>query len=250
MRAWVRQWRPPPSTRLCSRCGNLQAPSLAACHETRPAQQGEVATRSVAGEGPIATEAASASRNHDHNLSGTGTWTGGLRTSPPGNDAAVPAGWVLSVPYRLRFRMAYSLALNGAVPRCFIATITSDLRRRASRHGIRGDLQTGVLTVIQRFGSALGRNVHFHSPVLDGGRMLARQPPAEDRQASLLDELANASVQCPVATGPWRGCRILRLGRPLPRIAPRLCRAPAPWPTGGLLCRRSRASWIRAASPD
>lgn len=166
----------------------------------------------------------------------------------------VPARpWVLSVRCRLRFRMAYSPALTGAVLRCFIAAITSDLRRRASRHGIRGDLQTGALTVIQRFGSAHGLNVHFHSLVLDGVlaaqagggllfhplpapsdadvarvtravcrkvcRMLARQPPAEDRQASLLDELANASVQGLVATGPWRGCRILRPGRPLPMIA-------------------------------
>jgi hypothetical protein len=154
--------------------------------------------------------------------------------------------WVLSVPYRLRFRMAYAPRLASAVLRAFIAAMTGDLRRRARRRGIRGRLQTGSLTVVQRFGSALGLNVHFHSLVLDGvhatrpdgsllfhplpaptdqdvarvaravsrkiSRVLARRRPAAEEQASLLDELANASVQGLVATGPRRGCHVLRLG--------------------------------------
>ena len=43
-------------------------------------------------------------------------------------------------------------------------------------------------------------------------RVLARQKTSDDGQTSLLDELANASVQGLVATGPRRGCRVLRLG--------------------------------------
>jgi len=39
--------------------------------------------------------------------------------------------WVLSVPYRLRFQMAYAPRLASAVLRAFIAAVTSDLRRRA-----------------------------------------------------------------------------------------------------------------------
>jgi hypothetical protein len=64
--------------------------------------------------------------------------------------------------------MAYAPRLASAVLRAFIAAVTSDLRRRARRRRIRGCLQTGSLTVVQRFGSALGLNVHFHSLVLDG----------------------------------------------------------------------------------
>lgn len=154
--------------------------------------------------------------------------------------------FVLTVPLSLRFRMAYSPALTGGVLRCFIAAITGDLCRRARKRKIRGHLATGALTVIQRFGSAIGLNVHFHTLAFDGvyarqpgremifhplpaptdedvariaravcrkvQRLLARQKDHDDAQTSLLDELANASVQGLVATGPRRGCRVLRLG--------------------------------------
>jgi hypothetical protein len=43
-------------------------------------------------------------------------------------------------------------------------------------------------------------------------RILARHRSVDDGQASLLDDLANASVQGMVATGPRRGCQVLRLG--------------------------------------
>ena len=154
--------------------------------------------------------------------------------------------FVLSVPPSLRFKMAYSPKLASAVLGCFMAAITSDLRRRARKRKIRGPLQTGALTVIQRFGSSLALNVHFHSLVIDGmyaknpdgsvlfhplpapkdedvariaravcrkvTRLLARQKDSESNQTTLLDEMANASVQGLVATGPRRGCRVFRLG--------------------------------------
>jgi hypothetical protein len=142
--------------------------------------------------------------------------------------------------------MAYSPDLTTAVLRCFIAAIESDLRRRARKRKICGDLESGAMTVIQRFGSSLALNVHFHTLAADGvwarqadgsllfhplpapsdedvgriaravcrkvQRVLARQKTSDDGQTSLLDELANASVQGLVATGPRRGCRVLRLG--------------------------------------
>ena len=154
--------------------------------------------------------------------------------------------FVLTVPVFLRFRMAYSPHLATSVLRCFIAAIAGDLRRRARRRKIRGDLQTGAMTVIQRFGTSLGLNVHFHTLVVDGvwarqtdgsllfhplpapsdediarvaravcrkvQRVLAREKTGDNSQMSLLDELANASVQGMVATGARRGCRVLRLG--------------------------------------
>lgn len=153
--------------------------------------------------------------------------------------------FVLTVPIWLRFRMASSPALTSAVLRCFIAAVTSNLRRRAKRLGFSGDLETGAMTVVQRFGSSLALNVHFHTLAIDGvwtkgtnGNLgfhplpaptdqdiarvaravcrkvqrLAARGKDENDQMSLLDNLANASVQGLVATGPRRGCRVLRLG--------------------------------------
>jgi len=159
----------------------------------------------------------------------------------------VPARqYVLSVPYQLRFKMAYSPNATSMVLGAFISAINSDLRRRARRRKLRGRLQTGSLTVVQRFGSSLNLNVHFHVISMDGvyaeqsdGSLLFHPLPApsdediarlaravcrkvtrylaqltwEDNDQQLtLDHLANASVQGLVATGPRRGCRVLRLG--------------------------------------
>jgi len=159
----------------------------------------------------------------------------------------VPARqYVLSLPYALRFEMAYSADATSVVLGAFISAINSDLRRRARKRKLRGRLQTGSLTVVQRFGSSLNLNVHFHAIVMDGvyaerpdGSMLFHPLPApsdediarlaravcrkvtrhlgqltgEDKdQQVTLDHLANASVQGLVATGPRRGCRVLRLG--------------------------------------
>ena len=159
----------------------------------------------------------------------------------------VPARqYVLSLPYALRFKMAYSADATSVVLGAFISAINSDLRRRARKRKLRGRLQTGSLTVVQRFGSSLNLNVHFHAIVMDGvyaeqpdGTMLFHPLPApsdeniarlaravcrkvtrylgqltgEDKDQQLtLDHLANASVQGLIATGPCRGCRVLRLG--------------------------------------
>jgi hypothetical protein len=38
-------------------------------------------------------------------------------------------------------------------------------------------LPTGAVTLIQRFGSALNLNVHFHTLVLDGAYLVGTEPP-------------------------------------------------------------------------
>lgn len=117
--------------------------------------------------------------------------------------------------------------------RCFIAAIESDLRRRSRKRKIRGELETGVMTVIQRFGSSLVLNGHFHTLAADGvwarqaedslsfhplpapsredvsriaradcrkgQRVLSRRRTGNNGQESLLDELANAFAQGLVA---------------------------------------------------
>ena len=154
--------------------------------------------------------------------------------------------YVLSLPYALRFKMAYSSDATSVVLGAFISAINSDLRWRARKLKLRGRLHTGSLTVVQRFGSSLNLNIHFHVIEMDGlyaeqpdGSMLFHPLPApsdediarlartvcrkvtrylgrltgEDKDKQLtLDHLANASVQGLVATGSRRGCCVLRLG--------------------------------------
>jgi len=86
--------------------------------------------------------------------------------------------WVLTVPYPLRARMMFDPALTSVVLRQLIAAVSSWLRRRARRLGIKGALKTGAVTVIQRFNSALGASPHFHTLFLDGGYsfILGRAP--------------------------------------------------------------------------
>jgi putative transposase/transposase-like zinc-binding protein len=158
--------------------------------------------------------------------------------------------WVLTVPFGLRFGMAFDPALTGVVLRAFVGVVSRWLRRSARAHGIRGVLKTGGVTVIQRFGSALNLNVHFHTLMIDGvyeiapsGAALFHPVPAptdEDvaavvervyrKIARILDArcdddgaplasaepglatLAGASVAGVAATGPRRGARTLRLG--------------------------------------
>lgn len=158
--------------------------------------------------------------------------------------------WVLTVPVGLRFRMAFDPALAGIVLRTFLGIVSRWLRRRAREHGIRGTLKTGGVTVVQRFGSALNLNVHFHTLMMDGVyqiaphgvavfhpvpaptdadvatvigqvyRKVARKLDArgDDDGAGfasaepLLAILASASVAGVAASGPRRGARALRLG--------------------------------------
>jgi len=158
--------------------------------------------------------------------------------------------WVLTVPHGLRVKLAFDPALTGIVLRELIAAVSSWLRRRARRLGILGALKTGAVTVIQRFNSALDLSVHFHALILDGvysfptGRKPVfhptRAPTDEDvaqvatavfrrverkladressggqerfaENAPLLMAMAEASAKGVVATGPRRGCRIVRI---------------------------------------
>jgi hypothetical protein len=76
--------------------------------------------------------------------------------------------WVLSLPFALRYRLAYDAPLASAVLGLFVRTVFASLRRRARSHWKIARAQCGAVTVVQRFGDALNLNVHFHSLVLDG----------------------------------------------------------------------------------
>jgi hypothetical protein len=76
--------------------------------------------------------------------------------------------WVLSLPFGLRYRLAYDAALTSAVLGVFVRTVFASLRRRARKRWGVACGQCGAVTFVQRFGDALNLNVHFHSLLLDG----------------------------------------------------------------------------------
>ena len=75
--------------------------------------------------------------------------------------------WVLSLPVRLRYRLAWDHDLCRAVMGRALRAILGFLRRRARDAGVR-DGRSGAVAIVQRFGGALNLNVHLHALVLDG----------------------------------------------------------------------------------
>ena len=75
--------------------------------------------------------------------------------------------WVLSLPHRLRYLLAWNHGLARAVLGVSVRVLLSFHRHRARRHGIR-DGRSGSVTVIQRFGGGLNLNIHFHTLLVDG----------------------------------------------------------------------------------
>jgi hypothetical protein len=104
--------------------------------------------------------------------------------------------WVLSLPFALRYRLAYDTSLVNAVLGCFVRGVFAHLRARARRRGLTG-IQCGAVTFIQRSGDALNLNVHLHSLVLDGVYARTREgllrfhplPPPDDAEVARLARL-------------------------------------------------------------
>ena len=74
--------------------------------------------------------------------------------------------WVLSFPFQLRFLLARYPELMGKVLGIVYRTLSTHLIKQAGH--TKATAQTGAVTLIQRFGSALNLNVHFHMLFLDG----------------------------------------------------------------------------------
>src|SRR5712691_543410 len=80
--------------------------------------------------------------------------------------------WVLSLPFALRYRMAYDAHLTADVLNVFIRALFGELRRRAQEQLGVSPSQCGAVTFVQRYGDALNCNVHFHC--LIGWRLCSR----------------------------------------------------------------------------
>ncbi|XOV86979.1 MAG: transposase [Pseudomonadota bacterium] len=75
--------------------------------------------------------------------------------------------WVLSVPYPLRYLFATNPKVMSQVLTIVHRIISTFLIKRA-RMTIKSGAQGGAVTLIQRFGSALNLNTHFHMLYLNG----------------------------------------------------------------------------------
>ena len=74
--------------------------------------------------------------------------------------------WVLSFPFQLRFLFASYSDLMGQVLGIVYRTLATHIIHKAGF--TKPTAHTGAVTLIQRFGSALNLNVHFHMLYLDG----------------------------------------------------------------------------------
>ena len=113
--------------------------------------------------------------------------------------------WVLSLPYPLRLWLAYDPGLCTAVLRVYLRALLGQHQRRArAEQGLpRG--QSGAVTFIQRFGSALNLNVHFHTLVFDGvftcpengaiPEFHTLPPPSDAQIADLVAKIARRIVR-------------------------------------------------------
>ena len=75
--------------------------------------------------------------------------------------------WVLSLPYRMRYQLAWNHDACRGVVGMFVRAVLGFLRERARDGGV-DDGRGGAVAVIQRFGGALNLNLHIHALVLDG----------------------------------------------------------------------------------
>ena len=75
--------------------------------------------------------------------------------------------WVLSLPPRLRYLLAWNHDLCCAVVAVYVRTVLGFLRHVARQVGV-GDGRGGAVAIIQRFGGAMNLNVHVHALVIDG----------------------------------------------------------------------------------
>ena len=159
--------------------------------------------------------------------------------------------WVLSLPFKLRYRMAYDSEFLADILNIFVRAVFDELRRRARESSGLKQSQCGAVTFVQRFGSAVNLHAHFHAIVLDGiyaagpdGRPEFHElPPPEDaeilqvttlvagrvlamiQRRGLEDEadgltendpglaaLYAAAVRGRIATGPKAGNRVATFG--------------------------------------
>jgi hypothetical protein len=102
---------------------------------------------------------------------------------------------VLSLPFSLRYRLAYDSSLVRDVLQIFVRTVFASIRRRARIPASNRQACCGAVTFIQRFGDALNLNPHFHTLdgiyLADNGELVFRRvpPPSDAEIARVADHV-------------------------------------------------------------
>jgi len=119
--------------------------------------------------------------------------------------------WVLSLPIRLRYRVAFDRELCRRVRNIFVRAVLGFLRRRGLEVGVNLP-EVGSVTAVQRFGSALNLNVHFHTLAFDGVfrrdlnggefRFVALQRPDENELRSMVARIRSRILSLLRRRGP------------------------------------------------
>ena len=115
--------------------------------------------------------------------------------------------WVVSVPIPLRYWMASSQDLTATVHTIIRTTIGQYYVNQAVTRGVpRDKVQPGSVTFIQRFGSAINLNVHYHVVFLEGvyldrtdqgrpPRFLPGEPPTDTAIADVVQKISRRVIR-------------------------------------------------------
>src|SRR5215475_11384712 len=115
--------------------------------------------------------------------------------------------WVVSVPVPLRYWMAASQELTATVHTIIRTTIGQYYVNQAVQRGhARATVHPGSVTFLQRFGSALNVNLHFHCVFIEGvyldrtdagrkPRFLAGEPPSNTAVAEVVQKISRRVIR-------------------------------------------------------
>jgi Putative transposase/Transposase zinc-binding domain len=115
--------------------------------------------------------------------------------------------WVVSVPVPLRYWMAASQELTAQVHTIIRTTIGRYYVNQVVTRGVpRDKVQPGSVTFIQRFGSAINVNLHFHCVFLEGvyldrteagltPRFVTGEPPTDADIAAVITKISHRVIR-------------------------------------------------------
>jgi hypothetical protein len=124
-------------------------------------------------------------------------------------DAVIPnvavRQWVLSLPIPMRYLVATHPRIQSALLEITIRVISTFLKKKTHNT----TYQTGTVTVIQRFGSALNLTPHFHMLFLDGiysikdgmAEFHKAEEPTDEEVKEILSKIARRSLKYLVKKG-------------------------------------------------
>lgn len=109
--------------------------------------------------------------------------------------------FVVTFPYQLRYWMAMNSKLNNKIHKIVAGQIMGRYERQAAQRGIASP-KAGGATFIQRFGSALNLNQHYHIVALEGvfsvvsetPRYFQISGPTDDDVAALVQAIADQCI--------------------------------------------------------